>query len=65
MFKAAFFAGVAYAKERNTACCIIEILVHEAIISLLPQVQVGDQTLRDRLAVRYAHPVPKAHPLLD
>jgi hypothetical protein len=38
------------------------LLVHDTIISPLPEEPVGHQAIRQRLADRYAHPVPKATP---
>jgi hypothetical protein len=46
----------------DKARCLDPLLVHDTIISPLPEESVGDQTIRRRLAARYAHPVPKATP---
>jgi hypothetical protein len=77
LFKAALIAGVEYAEGRKAvefeatdsasdkALYIYRLLVHDKIISPMAEDQVGDQTIRHRLATWYAHKLPKGHPLLD
>ena len=77
MFKAALIAGVAYAEGRKAvefeatdsasekALYVYRLLVHDKVISPMPEVQVGDQTIRHRLAAWYAHQLHKGHALLD
>jgi hypothetical protein len=77
LFKAALSAGVVYAEGRKAvefeatdsasekALYIYRLLVHDKVISPMPEEQVGDQSIRHRLAAWYAHQLPKGHPLLD
>lgn len=77
LFKAALSAGVAYAEGRKAvefeatdsasakALYVYRLLVHDKVISPMPEEQVADQTIRHRLAAWYAHQLPKGHPLLD
>ena len=77
LFKAALSAGVAYAEGRKAvefeptdssadkALYIYRLLVHDKIISPMPEDQVGEKTVRHRLAAWYAHQLPAGHPLLD
>jgi len=77
LFKAALIAGVEYAEGRKAvefeatdsasdkALYVYRLLVHDKIIAPLPADQVGEQTVRHRLAAWYAHQLPAGHPLLD
>jgi Domain of unknown function (DUF5062) len=77
LFKAALLAGVEYAEGRKAvefeptdsasskALYIYRLLVHDKLISPMPEDQVGEKTIRHRLAAWYAHQLPEGHPLLD
>ncbi len=77
LFKAALIAGVEYAERRKAvefeatdsasskALYVYRLLVHDKIISPMPEDQVGEKTIRHRLAAWYARQLPKGHPLLD
>jgi hypothetical protein len=77
LFKAALLAGVAYAQGRKAvefeptdsasdkALYVYRLLVHDKVISPMPEELVADKTIRHRLAAWYAHQLPKGHPLLD
>jgi len=77
LFKAALLAGIQYAEGRKAvefestdsasdkALYVYRLLVHDKLISPMPEGQVGDKTVRHRLATWYAHQLPKGHPLLD
>jgi hypothetical protein len=77
LFKAALLAGVEYAEGRKAvefeptdsasskALYVYRLLVHDKLISPMPEDQIGEQTIRHRLAAWYAHQLPKGHPLLD
>lgn len=77
LFKAAMVAGVGYAERRKAvefeptdsasskALYIYRLLVHDRVISPMPEDQVGEKTIRHRLAAWYAHQLPECHPLLD
>jgi hypothetical protein len=77
LFKAALSAGVQYAEGRKAvefestdsasdkALYVYRLLVHDKIIAPMPEDQVGDKTVRHRLAAWYAHQLPAGHPLLD
>jgi hypothetical protein len=77
LFKAALVAGVAYAEGRKAvefeatdaasdkALYVYRLLVHDKVIAPMPEDQVGDKTIRHRLAAWYAHQLPEGHPLLD
>ena len=77
LFKAALAAGVEYAEGRKAvefesadsasekALYVYRLLVHDKVISPMPEEQVGDKTIRHRLAAWYAHQLPEGHPLLD
>ena len=77
LFKAALAAGVEYAEQRKAvefestdsasdkALYVYRLLVHDRLISPMPEDQVSDKTIRHRLAAWYAHQLPKGHPLLD
>jgi hypothetical protein len=76
LFKAALIAGVEYAERRKAAefeatdsastkaLYIYRLLVHDKIISPMPEEQVGEKTIRHRLAAWHAHQLPAGHPLL-
>ena len=77
LYKAALTAGVEYAERRKAvefeatdsasskALYIYRLLVHDKVISPMPEEQVGEKTIRHRLAAWYAHQLPEGHPLLD
>jgi hypothetical protein len=77
LFKAALRAGVEYAESRKAvefestdsasdkALYIYRLLVHDKLISPLPEDQVGEKTIRHRLAIWYARQLPDGHPLLS
>ena len=77
LFKAALVAGVEYAEGRKAvefeatdsasdkALYVYRLLVHDKVIAPMPEDQVGDKTIRHRLAAWYAHQLPAGHPLLD
>ncbi|MGH8141423.1 MAG: DUF5062 family protein [Steroidobacteraceae bacterium] len=77
LFKAALIAGVEYAEGQKAvefestdsatdkALYVYRLLVHDKVIAPMPENQVGDKTIRHRLAAWYAHQLPKGHPLLD
>jgi len=77
LFKAALIAGVQYAEGRKAvefeptdsasqkALYVYRLLVHDKIISPMPEEQVAEKTIRQRLAAWYAHQLPAGHPLLD
>jgi hypothetical protein len=76
LFKAALLAGVAYAEKRKAvefestdsasdkALYVYRLLVHDKVISPMPEEQVSEKTIRHRLATWYAHQLPGGHPLL-
>ena len=77
LFKAALLAGVEYAQNRKAvefeatdsasakALYVYRLLVHDKVISPMPEDQVAEKTIRHRLAAWYAHQLPAGHPLLD
>jgi hypothetical protein len=77
LFKAALAAGIEYAESRKAvefestdsisdkALYIYRLLVHDKIISPMPEEQVGEKTVRHRLAAWYAHQLPAGHALLE
>lgn len=77
LFKAALIAGIEYAVRRKAvefeptdsasskALYVYRLLVHDKIISPMPEDQVGERTIRHRLAAWYAHQLPAGHALLD
>jgi hypothetical protein len=77
LFKAALLAGVQYAEGRKAvefektdsaaqkALYVYRLLVHDKLISPMPEEQVSEQTVRHRLAAWYAHQLPAGHPLLE
>ena len=76
LFKAALLAGIRYAEGRGAvqfeatdsasakALYVYRLLVHDKLITPMPEDQVGEKTIRHRLAAWYAH-LPKDHPLLE
>jgi len=76
LFKAALLAGVAYAEGRKAvefeptdsasakALYIYRLLVHDRLITPIPESQVSEKTIRHRLATWYAHQLPAGHALL-
>ena len=76
LFKAALLAGVQYAERRGAvefeptdsasdkALYVYRLLVHDKIITPMPEDQVSEKAVRHRLASWYAHQLPKGHPLL-
>ncbi len=77
LFKAALLAGVQYAEGRKAvefeptdsasskALYVYRLLVHDKVISPMPEEQVAEKTIRHRLAAWYAHQLPAGHPLLE
>jgi hypothetical protein len=77
LFKAALRAGVEYAEGRKAvefestdsasdkALYIYRLLVHDKVISPMPEEQVSEKTIRHRLAAWYARQLPQDHPLLS
>jgi hypothetical protein len=75
LFKAALQAGMRYAEGRGAvqfeatdsasakALYVYRLLVHDRLIAPMPEEQVGEKTIRHRLASWYAH-LPKDHALL-
>ena len=76
LFKAALRAGIRYAESRGAvefeptdsasdkALYVYRLLVHDKIITPMPEDQVGEKTVRHRLASWYAH-LPPGHELLS
>ncbi|MBP8297995.1 MAG: DUF5062 family protein [Burkholderiales bacterium] len=76
LFKAALLAGIQYAEGRGAvvfepgdsanakALYVYRLLVHDKLIQPMPEAQVAEKTVRHRLAMWYAHQLPKDHPLL-
>jgi hypothetical protein len=76
LVKEAIRAGVAYAEGRGVVEFeptdsqhekieyIYRLLVHDKQIAPMPELQVSQQSMRHRLAMWYAHQLPKDHPLL-
>lgn len=76
LFKAALLAGVRYAEGRKAAefeatdsasdkaLYVYRLLVHDRVISPMPEDRVSEKTIRHRLASWYAHQLPDGHPLL-
>jgi hypothetical protein len=77
LFKAALAAGIKYAEGRGAvefeptdsasdkALYVYRLLVHDKIITPMPEEQVAEKSVRHRLASWYAHQLPKDHPLLS
>jgi hypothetical protein len=76
LFKAALLAGIQYAEGRKAvefestdsasdkALYVYRLLVHDKVISPMPEDQVSEKSVRHRLATWYAHKLPVGHPLL-
>ena len=76
LFKAALLAGVSYAQKRKAvefeatdsasakALYVYRLLVHDRLITPMPENQVSEKSIRHRLATWYAHQLPADHPLL-
>jgi len=76
LYKAALQEGIAYAEKRGAvifeptdsasqkALYVYRLLVHDKKISPMPEEQVSEKSVRHRLAVWYAHQLPKDSPLL-
>ena len=76
LFKAALLAGIRYAEGRGAvqfeatdsasakALYVYRLLVHDKLITPMPEDQVGEKTIRHRLTTWYAH-LPKGHQLLE
>lgn len=76
LFKAALAAGVRYAEGRGAvqfeatdsasakALYVYRLLVHDKLITPMPEDQVSEKSIRHRLAAWYAH-LPKGHQLLE
>jgi hypothetical protein len=77
LFKAALLAGVQYAEGRGVVefeasdsasekmLYVYRLLVHDKVIQPLPEEQVSEKALRHKLAMWYAHKLPKDDPLLS
>jgi len=76
LFKAALLAGVKYAEGRGVVefeptdsvseklLYIYRLLVHDKVITPLPEEQVAEKSLRHKLAIWYTKQLPRDHPLL-
>lgn len=76
LFKAALAEAVKYAEGRGAVVFektdsasdkllyCYRLLVHDKKITPMPEDQVTEKALRHRLAMWYAHQLPKDHPLL-
>ena len=76
LFKAALAAAMKYAEERGAVVFektdsvserllyVYRLLVLDKKIAPLPEEQVSEKALRHRLAMWYAHQLPKDDPLL-
>ena len=76
LFKAALSAGVIYAENRKAvefeatdsasdkALYVYRLLVYDKLIAPLPEEQVSQKSIRHRLAMWYAHQLPKGDRLL-
>ncbi|MEO7773867.1 MAG: DUF5062 family protein [Steroidobacteraceae bacterium] len=76
LFKAALVAGMKYAQDRKAAefeatdsaseraLFIYRLLVHDKLISPMPEEQVSDKSIRHRLANWHARQLPEGHLLL-
>jgi hypothetical protein len=77
LFKAALLAGTQYAEGRKAvefeatdsasdkALYVYRLLVHDKLLSPMPEDQVSEKTIRHRLATWYAHKLPAGHKLLE
>ena len=76
LVREAILAGEKYGRERGVVEFeptdsahekieyIYRLLVHDKVISPMPEDQVSQQTMRHRLAMWITHQLPKDHPLL-
>jgi len=76
LFKAALLAGIRYAEGRGAvqfeatdsasakALYVYRLLVHDKLITPMPEDQEGEKTIRHRVTTGYAH-LPKGHQLLE
>jgi hypothetical protein len=76
LFKAALHAAMEYAEKRGAVefeatdsasaklLYVYRLLVHDKIIQPLPEDQVGEKSMRHKLAMWYSKQLPKDHPLL-
>lgn len=76
LFKEAFLAGVKYAEGRGVVqfeagdsaseklLYIYRLMVHDKVLTPLPEDQVAEKSLRHKLTMWYAKQLPKDHPLL-
>jgi hypothetical protein len=76
LFKEALQAGVKYAEGRGVVefeatdsaseklLYIYRLLVHDKVMTPLPEEQVAEKTMRHKLSLWYAKQLPKDHPLL-
>jgi hypothetical protein len=74
--KAALLAGMEYGEERGAVVFeptdsqaerfeyIYRLLVHDKVISPLPEEKVSQKTIRHRLVMWHAKSLPEDHPLL-
>ena len=77
LFKAGLLAAMKYAEGRGAVVFekpdsasekllyVYRLLVHDKLIAPLPEAQVSEKALRHRIAMWYAHQLPKDHPLLQ
>jgi Domain of unknown function (DUF5062) len=70
LFKAALLAGVQYAEGRKavefeSTDSASDKALYVKVIAPMPEEQVGEKTIRHRLATWYAHQLPAGHPLLQ
>lgn len=76
LVKEAIRAGVEYGEKRGVVKFeatdsqhekieyIYRLLVHDKVITPMPELQVSQQSMRHRLAMWIAHSLPKDHPWL-
>jgi hypothetical protein len=77
LFKAGLAAGIQYAEDRKVvqfephdsaadkALYVYRLLVHDKLLTPMPEEQVSQKSIRLRLARWHAGQLPKGHPLLD
>ena len=77
LFRAALTAGMAYGEKRGAvvfeasdsvnerALYIYRLLVHDKIITPMPETQVSQKSVKHRLSLWHARSLPKDHPLLN
>ncbi len=70
-FKAGLAAGIRYAEQRGAvvfertdsasakALYVYRLLVHDKLIAPMPEEQVGEKSVRHRIAMWHAHQQPK------